>query len=73
MRIEGPIKGVDITTVHTERLVVVLALNHALARSQEICLQDLRGEHFIMYERAYAPDFHDFLTGVLSRAGDKRQ
>jgi DNA-binding transcriptional LysR family regulator len=65
----GEIKGVDITAVHTERLVVVLPLNHALARSQEVRLQDLRGEHFVMYERAYAPGFHDFLTGIFSRAG----
>jgi DNA-binding transcriptional LysR family regulator len=65
----GEIKGVDITTVLTEPLVVVLPLNHALSRSPEIRLQDLGGEQFVMYERAYAPGFHDFLTGILSRAG----
>jgi DNA-binding transcriptional LysR family regulator len=65
----GEIKGVDITTVHTEPFVVVLPLNHVLSRSQEIRLQDLRGEKFVMYERAHAPGFHDFLTGILSRAG----
>ena len=65
----GEIKGVDITTVHTEPLVVVLPLNHVLSRSQEIRLQDLRGEPFVMYERAYAPGFHDFVMGILSRAG----
>ena len=64
-----PIHGVEITTVHSEPLVAVVPLNHDLARAKEVRLQDLRGEKFVMYERSYAPGFHDFLIGILSRAG----
>jgi DNA-binding transcriptional LysR family regulator len=65
----GQIHGVEITTVHSEPLVAVVPLNHDLARAKEVRLQDLRGEKFVMYERSYAPGFHDFLIGILSRAG----
>jgi DNA-binding transcriptional LysR family regulator len=65
----GQIDGVEITTVHSEPLVAVVPLNHDLARAKEVRLQDLRGEKFVMYERSYAPGFHDFLIGILSRAG----
>jgi DNA-binding transcriptional LysR family regulator len=65
----GQIHGVEITTVHSEPLVAVVPFNHDLARAKEVRLQDLRGEKFVMYERSYAPGFHDFLIGILSRAG----
>jgi DNA-binding transcriptional LysR family regulator len=65
----GQIDGVEITTVHSEPLVAVVPLNHDLARAKEVRLQDLRGETFVMYERSYAPGFHDFLISILSRAG----
>jgi DNA-binding transcriptional LysR family regulator len=65
----GQIHGVEITTVHSEPLVAVVPLNHDLARAKEVRLQDLHAEKFVMYERSYAPGFHDFLIGLLSRAG----
>jgi hypothetical protein len=64
----GEIEGVDITTVHTEPFVVVLPLNHVLSRSQEIRLQDLRGEKFVMIvaKRNAAPVVQNFCE--LARA-----
>jgi DNA-binding transcriptional LysR family regulator len=68
----GQIHGVEITTVHSEPLVAVVPLNHDLARAKEVRLQDLRDEKFVMYERSHALGFHDFLNGILSRAGVAR-
>ncbi len=63
------IKGIEVVTVHREPLVAVLPLNHRLAPSKEIRLRELRGDKFVMYERHFAPGFHDFLAGILNRAG----
>jgi DNA-binding transcriptional LysR family regulator len=63
------IKGIDVTVVHREPLVVVLPPNHALATQKEIRLRKLNGERFLMYDRPDASGFHDFLLGILSRAG----
>ncbi|MEG9438426.1 LysR family transcriptional regulator [Edaphobacter sp. HDX4] len=62
-------KGIDVTVVHREPLVVVLPANHALATQKEIRLRKLDGERFLMYDRPDASGFHDFLLGLLSRAG----
>ena len=32
-------------------------------------LRELSGQDFVMYERAYAPGFHDLLFGILRNAG----
>jgi DNA-binding transcriptional LysR family regulator len=66
--IEG-VKGIEVVTVHREPLVVVLPLNHRFASGNEIRLRELRGEKFVMYERHFAPGFHDFLVAILNRAG----
>lgn len=63
------IKGIDVTVVHREPLVVVLPPNHALATQKEIRLRKLNGERFLMYDRPDASGFHDLLLGILSRAG----
>jgi DNA-binding transcriptional LysR family regulator len=62
-------KGIDVTVVHREPLVVVLPENHALATQKEIRIRKLDGERFLMYDRLDASGFHDFLLGILSRAG----
>jgi len=63
------IKGIDVTVVHREPLVVVFPPDHALATQKEIGLRKLNGERFLMYDRPDASGFHDFLLGILSRAG----
>jgi DNA-binding transcriptional LysR family regulator len=63
------VKGIDVTVVHREPLVVALPASHALAAQKEIRLRRLEGERFLMYHRPDASGFHDFLLGILSRAG----
>jgi len=49
-------------------LVVAVPAAHPLADAQDIRLRRLR-EQFVMYERKFAPDFHDQITGILNKAG----
>jgi DNA-binding transcriptional LysR family regulator len=63
------VKGIEVVSIHTEPFVAVLPPNHRLGSSKEIRLRELRGEKFVMYERHFAPGFHDFLAGILNRAG----
>jgi DNA-binding transcriptional LysR family regulator len=62
-------EGVDVIPVHRERFVVIFPVGHPLANREGIRLRDLRGEKFVMYERAFAPGYHDVVLGILSRAG----
>jgi DNA-binding transcriptional LysR family regulator len=66
--IERP-KGLSVTTIHREPLVAVLPADHPLASRKELRLSELRGDKFVGYERSHAPGFHDWLAGILSRAG----
>ena len=63
------VNGIQVATVHREPLVAVLPSSHRLASRKELRLRELRGEKFVMYERHFAPGFHDFLAGILNRAG----
>jgi DNA-binding transcriptional LysR family regulator len=56
-------------TVHREPFVVVVPSSHKLAKRRRVRLSDLSGENFVMYERAYAPGFHDLILGMLREAG----
>lgn len=60
---------IDITPVHREPFVVIFPLEHPLASKEGIRLRDLRREKFVMYERVFAPGYHDLVIGILSRAG----
>ncbi len=66
--IERP-KGLIVTTIHREPLVIVLPSSHPLASRKELRLSELRGDGFVGYERSYAPGFHDWIAGILSKAG----
>jgi DNA-binding transcriptional LysR family regulator len=59
----------EVVGIHREPFVVVLPRSHKLAESRKVRLRDLSGENFVMYERAYAPGFHDLLFGILRDAG----
>jgi DNA-binding transcriptional LysR family regulator len=61
-------KGIEVTPIHREPFVVIVPSNHRFASSRGVRLRELRGEKFVMYERAFAPGFHDLLIGILSRA-----
>jgi DNA-binding transcriptional LysR family regulator len=55
--------------VHREPFVVVTPLTHKLAKRKKVALHELSGQDFVMYERSYAPGFHDLIFGMLREAG----
>ena len=59
----------DVVRVHREPFVVVTPLSHKLAKRKRVALHELSGQDFVMYERSYAPGFHDLIFGLLRDAG----
>jgi DNA-binding transcriptional LysR family regulator len=59
----------DVVRVHREPFVVVTPLSHKLAKRKRVALHELSGQDFVMYERSYAPGFHDLIFGMLRDAG----
>ena len=59
----------EVVAVHREPFVVVTPLSHMLAKRKRVALHELSGEDFVMYERSYAPGFHDLIFGMLRDAG----
>jgi DNA-binding transcriptional LysR family regulator len=59
----------DVVAVHREPFVVVTPLSHKLAKRKRVALHELSGEDFVMYERSYAPGFHDLIFGMVRDAG----
>lgn len=59
----------EVVGIHREPFVVVAPSSHKLAKRRKVRLRELSGEDFVMYERAYAPGFHDLLFGMLRSAG----
>jgi DNA-binding transcriptional LysR family regulator len=67
-----PIGGhpaLDIVTVHREPFVLVVPASHKLAKRKRVRLSEVSAEDFVMYERIYAPGFHDLIFGMLRDAG----
>ena len=67
-----PIGGhseLEVVTVHREPFVLVVPSSHKLARRKRVRLREASGQDFVMYERAYAPGFHDLISGMLRDAG----
>jgi DNA-binding transcriptional LysR family regulator len=65
----GEQSSLEVMTVHREPFVLVLPSSHQLARRKRVRLGDVSGESFVMYERDYAPGFHDLTLGILNDAG----
>jgi DNA-binding transcriptional LysR family regulator len=66
-----PIAGhsaLDVVTVHRERFVLVVPASHKLAKRKRVSLSEVSGEDFVMYERTFAPGFHDLIFGMLRDA-----
>jgi DNA-binding transcriptional LysR family regulator len=61
--------GLEVVTVHREPFGLVVPSSHKLAKRKRIRLREASGEDFVMYERAYAPGFHDLIFGMLRDAG----
>jgi DNA-binding transcriptional LysR family regulator len=59
----------EVVRVHREPFVVVVPLSHKFAKRKKIHLRELSGQAFVMYERSYAPGFHDLMVGILRDGG----
>jgi DNA-binding transcriptional LysR family regulator len=64
----GGHSALEIVTVHREPFVLVVPASHKLAKRKKVRLSELSGQDFIMYERTYAPGFHDLILGMLRDA-----
>jgi DNA-binding transcriptional LysR family regulator len=65
----GGHSAVDVVTVHREPFVLVVPSSHKLAKRKRVRLREVSGENFVMYERTWAPGFHDLMFGILRDAG----
>jgi DNA-binding transcriptional LysR family regulator len=63
----GP--NLEVAPIHQEEFVLVVPSSHALARKPAVRLRDTARETYVLYDRAHAPGFHDFVLGILNRAG----
>src|SRR6202043_3637491 len=66
-----PIGGhseLEVVTVHREPFVLVVPASHKLAKRKKVRLSEVSGQDFVMYERTYAPGFHDLIFGMLRDA-----
>ena len=63
----GP--NLEVAPIHQEEFVLVVPSSHALARKPAVRLRDTACETYVLYDRAHAPGFHDFVLGILNRAG----
>jgi DNA-binding transcriptional LysR family regulator len=64
----GEHSGLEVTTVHREPFVLVAPSSHILAKRKRVRPREAAGEDFVMYERTYAPGFHDVMFGILRDA-----
>ena len=64
----GEHPALEVLTVHREPFVIVVPSSHKLAKRKRVRLRDVSGENFVMYQRAYAPGFHDLIFGMLRHA-----
>jgi DNA-binding transcriptional LysR family regulator len=65
----GGHSALDVVTVHREPFVLVVPSSHKLAKRKKVRLREVAGEDFVMYERTWAPGFHDLMFGILRDAG----
>lgn len=65
----GGHSALDVVTVHREPFVLVVPSSHKLAKRKRVRLCEVAGENFVMYERTWAPGFHDLMFGILRDAG----
>src|SRR5271163_2538586 len=64
----GEHSALDVVTVHREPFVIVVPSSHKLAKRKRVRLSEISGEDLVMYERTYAPGFHDLIFGMLRDA-----
>ncbi|MGE0179429.1 MAG: LysR family transcriptional regulator [Sphingomonas sp.] len=57
------------TALLSEPFLIAVADSHPLATRDGLSLVDFRGEHFLLFPREPAPEFHDLMRGLLARQG----
>lgn len=57
------------TPIRRERVVILLSSSHPLARADEISLEALADEEFVLFPRELAPRLYDMLVGLCRQAG----
>jgi DNA-binding transcriptional LysR family regulator len=65
----GQQSALEVLTAHREPFVLVVPSSHKLAKRKRVRRGEVSAENFVMYERAYAPGFHDLILGMLRDAG----
>jgi DNA-binding transcriptional LysR family regulator len=65
----GEQPSLEVLPVHREPFVLVVSASHRLAKRKRVRLREVSSERFVMYERDYAPGFHDLILGILRDAG----
>jgi DNA-binding transcriptional LysR family regulator len=65
----GEQSALDVVTVHREPFVLVVPSSHKLAKRKRVRLREVAGQDFVIYERTYAPGFHDLILGILRDTG----
>jgi DNA-binding transcriptional LysR family regulator len=64
----GGHSALDVVTVHREPFVLVVPASHKLAKRKRARLSEVSDQNFVLYERTYAPGFHDLIFGMLRNA-----
>ena len=64
----GEHSALEVVTVHREPFALVVPATHKLAKRKRVRLREVSGQDFVMYERSYAPGFHDLIVGMLRDA-----
>jgi DNA-binding transcriptional LysR family regulator len=59
----------EVAPIHQEEFLLVVPSAHSLARKSVVRLRETANEAYVLYDRAHAPGFHDFVLGILNRAG----
>ncbi len=69
--VDGPVTegGLDCAVVVDDRLVVVLPIDHPLAREETLSLRSLRSERFVAVARRSSVSLHDRLIELCAGAG----
>jgi DNA-binding transcriptional LysR family regulator len=56
-------------TIRSETIVALVTETHPLAGAQEVALEALANESFVLFPRELAPRLYDLLVGLCRRAG----
>lgn len=69
--VRGPFRAPDVTVepLCRDGLVAVLSASHPLAGHDELAIDDLAHDHFILFPRNGAPELYDTIIGLCAHAG----